>query len=473
MSFFKEIKQQRTFRLTIYGGMFLTLGLVLVTIIGLRQLPAPAGYRYLILIINLLLIVTSALLVYHLFFRFFKPIKLLLQETRETLQGMRKGGITLVRNDEIGVLANNFNQIILDDQMKRIELENFNKELASHAEIIEKTYRELDKKIYDLFTLFSIGKELNSTLSVETILKITCFTTMGQVGVTVMTIMLLEEKDEALMICKYTKGLRDDPHRPKSSRFSVEFLNLLHLNEQPFLFSSLKGKTHLKTEMDFLSAYKTFIIAPLTAKDQVIGMLLLGKKLSGEEFIQGEKDFLATLASLSALAFRNARHYEQAITDDMTKLYLKRYFQLRLEDEIKRATRYHSKITLIMMDIDLFKKINDTYGHVPGDKVLMRVAEEIRENFRDVDITARYGGEEFAVIMPEVSKNHALIAAERLRKNIEDISFQMKRKKVKITISIGLAEFPEDGESPIQLVEAADGALYRAKENGRNQTKLA
>ncbi len=469
---FKGIKQQQSvFWLAIYGSVFLTLGLVLSTIIGLRQLTA--GYRVLILVVNGLLIVVAVLLIYQLFFRFFKPIKLLLRETRETLQGIRKDGITMVRDDEIGVLANNFNRIILDDQMKRIELENSNQELASHADIIEKTYRELDKKIYDLFTLFGIGKELNSTLSLETILKITCFTSMGQVGVTVMTIMLLEEKGETRMVCQYTKGLRKDPKRPEACRFSMEFLSLLRLNEQPFLFSALEGRPHLKTEMDFLNKYKTFIIAPLTAKDQVIGMLLLGKKLSGEEFVQGEKNFLATLASLAALALRNARYYEQAITDDLTKLYLKRYFQLRLEDEIKRATRYQNKITLIMMDLDHFKEINDTYGHVQGDKVLNRIGEAIRENFRDVDVAARYGGEEFSVIMPEVSKSLALIAAERLRKYIENISFRVNEKGINVTISIGLAEFPEDGKSPIQLVEAADKALYCAKENGRNQTMLA
>lgn len=468
--FEKIIQQQSMYRLAIYGNLILVLGLVLSTLTGLLL---PAGYRIFVVIINGLLLVIVVLNIYQLVFRFLKPIMLLLRETRETLQGIRKGGITLVRDDEIGVLASNFNQIILDDQMKRIEQENTNKELASHADIIEKTYRELDKKVYILSTLFNIGKELNSTLSVETILKNTCFTSMGQVGVTVMTIMLLEEKDESRMLCKYSRGLRDDPRRAKSFRFSTEFLNLLRLNEQPFLFSGLKGRSHLKTEVDFLSSYKTHVIASLTAKDQVIGMLLLGKKLSGEEFIRNDKDFLATLASLSALALRNARHYEQAITDDMTKLYLKRYFQLRLEDEIKRAAQYQGKITLIMMDIDHFKKINDTYGHVQGDKVLSRIGEVIKHNFRDVDITARYGGEEFSVILPEVSKNHALIAAERLRKNIENIFFQINREKIKVTISSGLAEFPEDGKSPVQLVEAADSALYRAKENGRNQTMLA
>jgi len=153
---FKESKQKKSiFWLIIYGGMVLTLGMIFSTIIGFRLLPA--GYRTYIIIMNGLLVVMAGLICYLLFFRFLKPIDILLRETRETLQGIRKGGITLVRDDEIGILANNFNQIILDDQIKRRELEKSNKELASHADIIEKTYRELDKKIYALSTLFSIG----------------------------------------------------------------------------------------------------------------------------------------------------------------------------------------------------------------------------------------------------------------------------------------------------------------------------
>jgi diguanylate cyclase (GGDEF)-like protein len=309
---------------------------------------------------------------------------------------------------------------------------------------------------------------------VETILKITCFTSMGQLAITTMTILFLEEADdEQIMVKKYTKGLRKDPQRPEQLKTSNDFLNLLRVNEQSLPFSDLQGKQAFKAEVDFFNAYKAYLIAPLMAKDQIIGLMLLGKKLSGEEFVQGEKDFINTLASLSALALRNALHYEQAITDAMTKLFLKRYFQLRLDDEIKRADRYHNKMTLLMSDIDHFKRINDSYGHTKGDEVLIAVANAIKENFRDVDVPARYGGEEFAVIMPEVTKVEAMIPAERLRKAIEEIPFVLNGENVKVTISIGLAEYSQDAQTPLQLIEAADAALYRAKENGRNRTLLA
>jgi diguanylate cyclase (GGDEF)-like protein len=466
------LKRGRYNAVIVLGCLIILCCLVMVTF-GFFQ-PDP-GLRLLLLSLGFGLMAVTGLAVYYTYDQLFKPIHLLIRETEETLQGIREGGISLVRDDEIGRLANNFNQIVLDAQMKRLELETSNRELASHAEIIEKTYRELDKKVYDLFTLFNIGKELNSTLSVETILKISCFTSMGQLGTTTMTITFLDEEGpQPRLIKMYQKGLRSDPQRSESVSTSEPFLNFLRQREQQaLLLHELESRPEFKAEMDFFAAYKTYMIVPLLAKDQIIGAMMISKKLSGEEFGQGEKDFINTLASLAALALRNARHYEQAITDAMTKLYLKRYFQLRLDDEIKRAERYHNKLTLLMSDIDHFKSVNDTYGHTKGDEVLIAVAKAIKENFRDVDVPARYGGEEFSVIMPEVSKEEAVIPSERLRKAVESIPFVLNGVNVKVTISIGLAEYHRDAQTPLQLIEAADAALYRSKENGRNQITLA
>jgi diguanylate cyclase (GGDEF)-like protein len=260
---------------------------------------------------------------------------------------------------------------------------------------------------------------------------------------------------------------------PETLKVNPAFISLLSLSDHPLEMLSLAEQPDLRVEAAYFEEMKIALLAPLKAKDQVIGVLIIGKKLSGEGFAPGENDFIATLTSLAALALRNARHYEQAITDDMTKLFLKRYFQLRLIDEIKRAARYDSKVALLMLDIDHFKRINDTYGHPRGDDVLIGISKAIKANFRDVDIPARFGGEEFSVIMPEVTKADAWVAAERLRKTIESLSFEFNGHKVSLTISIGIAEFPDDAQNPIQLVEKADAALYRSKQSGRNQTHLS
>lgn len=451
-------------------GLVFISGLFVCTLLSLRFLNTVWGLA--MLGVSLFLLCFSFLLLYELVILFFRPIQTLIQQSEETLKGERSNGISISGEDEVGRLANNFNQIILDARMKRLELESSNLELASHAAIIEKTYRELDKKVYDLFTLFNIGKELNSTLSVENILKIACFTSMGQLGVTAITMALFDER-QGDFTATFSKGLRDVAGKQTRFTLSEAILGRIRTSETILYIDSLAGIPECQKDLEVLAVFKVVMIFPLVAKDQIIGLMLMGKRLSKEEVSQGEKDFISTLASLAALALRNAQHYEQAITDDMTQLYLKRYFQLRLEEEMKRASRYLGKLTVLMLDIDFFKRINDTYGHPKGDQVLTRVAKAIRENFRDVDVAARYGGEEFSVLMPEVGKDLAWIAAERLRKAVENLVFPVENGETKVTVSIGLAEFPTDGQNPLQLVEAADAALYRSKQNGRNQTTLA
>lgn len=459
------------FTLILSGSLTTILGLI-AAFFFIFQIPNLA-LRLALSGLIVLLIAFNLFLTYYVISQIYKPIQVLIRETEETLQGLRQGDISLVRDDEIGLLANNFNQIILDSQMKRMELESSNMELASHAEIIEKTYRELDKKVYDLFTLFNIGKELNSTLALDQILKITSLTCMGQLGITTMAIMTLDNREGAKMSIIYEKRMRDKQEINKTFVFCDEFMNLMHQAEQPLLVSDLVSKPEFSKELEYFTTLKINMFTPLTVKKNVIGMLMMGRKLSQEEFSQGEKDFVMTLGSLSAIAMENARLYELAITDAMTKLYLKRYFQLRLDDELKRAERYHGKVSLLMTDIDHFKSVNDTYGHTKGDEVLIAVAKAIKDNFRDVDIPARYGGEEFCVLMPEVAKEDALIAAERLRKTLEKSPRKLGNDVKVITISIGIAEFPRDGKTPMELIEAADAALYRSKESGRNRTTLA
>ncbi len=470
MSYWTHFRRSK-FKFIFLGSLIMTCGLIVSAFLTLRF--PDASMRYAVLGLIGLLIALNVFFFIYILIQLYRPIQTLIKETEETLQGLRQGEISLVRDDELGLLANSFNQIILDAQMKRMELETSNIELASHAEIIEKTYRELDKKVYDLFTLFNIGKELNSTLSMESILKIACFTSMGQLGITIMTIMLLETRAGNTMGIVYEKGIRGKQERMQSVVCSEEFINLLRMAEQPVLFSELENKPEFEKEAAFFIEHKSAMIIPLTVKKNVVGMLLMGKKLSGEDFNQGEKDFVNTLGSLAAIALENARLYELAITDAMTKLYLKRYFQLRLDDEFKRAERYRGKVSMAMIDIDHFKRINDTFGHTKGDEILISVATSIKENFRDVDIAARYGGEEFSVIMPEVTKEEALIAVERLRKTVENVPHEINGKNVVITISIGVAEAPRDINTPLGLIEAADAALYRSKENGRNRSTLA
>ncbi len=157
--------------------------------------------------------------------------------------------------------------------------------------------------------------------------------------------------------------------------------------------------------------------------------------------------------------------------DKLTGLLNRGGIDKRLEEEINRGRRYNNSFSIAMMDIDHFKKVNDTYGHQAGDIVLRNVSESIAKNMRDSDYAGRYGGEEFLIVMPHTDKKQAFTAAERIRKALEGTG--IKDTDIKITISGGISSYPEDGDEYRKIVSSADSALYTAKNSGRNCVKTS
>jgi diguanylate cyclase (GGDEF)-like protein len=158
-----------------------------------------------------------------------------------------------------------------------------------------------------------------------------------------------------------------------------------------------------------------------------------------------------------------------AITDSLTSLYNRRHFSKVGEEEVQRACRYGRSLSAIMMDIDYFKRVNDTFGHKVGDQILQGVAGSCRKELRGVDVVGRYGGDEFVILLPENDRAAAGKVAERLRKNIADIHINTAKGPVKITASLGVASVDCDKPSLETLLSRADKALYVAKKRGRNR----
>ncbi len=158
-----------------------------------------------------------------------------------------------------------------------------------------------------------------------------------------------------------------------------------------------------------------------------------------------------------------------SIYDSLTESYNRRYFMMRLLEEFSRAQKFSLNISFVMIDIDNFKKINDTYGHLVGDVVLKEIAKAIKENVREIDSVSRLGGEEFAVILPETDKAAAIIAAERIRGKVSQKMIRAFDEVLSVTISIGIASFPQNTLYADVLMEIADKALYQAKQSGKNQ----
>jgi diguanylate cyclase (GGDEF)-like protein len=159
-----------------------------------------------------------------------------------------------------------------------------------------------------------------------------------------------------------------------------------------------------------------------------------------------------------------------ALRDGLTKLFNKRYFLERLDSELKFAQRHETALTLLMLDIDFFKKVNDTHGHLAGDMVLVAIANQLSRAVRNEDVVARFGGEEIAIVLRAINIDNAAQMAERLRKLVEGTVIPFESKELRATVSIGIAGFPSTPAKTVdQLVDAADKALYRAKQSGRNR----
>lgn len=216
-----------------------------------------------------------------------------------------------------------------------------------------------------------------------------------------------------------------------------------------------------------LSAYKDWIVLPLEIDRVNAGYLVA----NGIE--DNQRDKFNILAQQFVLGIKRAILYhrvqELAITDTLTGVLSRRHWLERFSQEFERSKKFKYRFSFLMIDIDHFKSCNDRYGHLVGDAILRGVSERIKENIRQVDLIGRYGGEEFSVILTETDRDGALLAAERIRRAVEEECIKIYDESLNISVSIGIAIFPEHAGSTQALIEKADHALYQAKQTGRNR----
>lgn len=410
----------------------------------------------------------------HLFLT--KPLRRLVQVMRKAEEGELVVRADDSSSDEIGALARAFNQMLARlTSMKADEIDTHRDLAAAQEELslkkqLELVNHSLERRVSEVSLLYDVSRSLNATLQLPELLSRISQLVGERLKVPKFSIMLLEDGRLEVKSAYPTAdviGMVFDVGNGACGR-AAETRKAVYV-------ADLEADTEIYVRKRPSTPESGSLLAiPMIHQDTVMGVLNL-ERPEKNAFAQDEIELLSAVASQAAIAVQNARLHEQtvalSITDPLTGAPNRRHLMTRLEMEVARANRFGTQLSVLMVDIDHFKQLNDLNGHRAGDEVLRKVCDLLRANVRKVDLLARYGGEEFVIILPQVTKDEGWEVAEKLRKVIEETDFEYGKTQPlgKITISVGLANLPVDAESQENLVDCADSALYACKRAGRNK----
>lgn len=242
---------------------------------------------------------------------------------------------------------------------------------------------------------------------------------------------------------------------------------------EPISFDLLRHRLEGPSPIDLFSEVSPEIVVPVVGPAALYGLILIGAKVLEGQYSAREIAYLDKLMASLAVSIQNNLHYEHSVRDVKTGLFNHGFFMGRLQEEIARGKRANYSFAVIVLDVDLFKKFNDSYGHLAGDRVLEGIAETLKKTVRDLDVPARFGGEEFTVLLPESNREQAWTVSERLRKSIAELRIPWAVPLPAVTVSAGIAVFESGGEMEADsLLSRADEALYISKKRGRNRSTV-
>ena len=334
--------------------------------------------------------------------------------------------------------------------------------MSSDYDVLHKQNVLLRRQVEHLSILREIGLAISASLDLNETLQIIASVVQGALDVKRVTIFEIEKADDVL--------------RPVVARYGSDLITRARLEEEVV---SRRGTPHgealaQKSVVLVNQAPKSAAYVPLLTKNESVGLLLIEDPRDTLPFNQDDLALFQQLGSQIAIAIHNAHLYAMAVTDGLTGLFVRRYFDLRMEEELAKARRYQRPFSLLLFDIDHFKKFNDTHGHQTGDMVLKQFAKILQRGTRAADICCRYGGEEMAIILPETALDEATILANKLCVAVRNNVFTgSSGQDLSVTTSIGVAEFAPAYETVQSMVEAVDAMLYQAKKLGRNRVEIA
>ncbi len=346
--------------------------------------------------------------------------------------------------------------------------------------------RSIKKQELDFTTVMEIANQINAksldSHGMESYIGYIVSTTRGKFAVSKVFLLRQSELESSRIVL--------NPPRPGQPGFEFDakgsFGQRVCQTARPFFLRQLDAKEWDFPEIEFLRANEVELCVPLIRRDDqagvdLKGLLALGRRIVKLPYSESELNFMGLLADMIAISFHNAQLHRRSIVDALTQVYSRGHFDMHLVMEVARADRYTRQqpgdeirvVSLILADIDHFKKINDNYGHPVGDAALRAIAAALKDGIRKSDVIARYGGEEFALVAPETKKEEGYNLAERLRKKIGSLTIDTPKGPISVSASFGVAAYPGDARDTRSLVAAADRALYRAKEAGRNRVVQA
>lgn len=374
---------------------------------------------------------------------------------------------------------------------KKDYLEIYERNLELEKEIAERT-KELNIANKRMLTLQHIWEMMNSARPLESVLETIVNSLQGELGYLHSTILRVQEDEKGKFMAVIAEADNSVITRVNNIIHIPMQMRRLKYAEDSAYFQALSERRIIQVkdisvalrniipdmEDDIFKKVmagmrsKAIIMIPLYSRNKPFGLFCVFS--SRDELADSELDFLTIFAQQIEMAITIAALFQevrdQAITDGLTGLYNRRYFEEYISKEVTRSIRQNQPFSVVGIDLDFLKKINDEHGHAYGDLAIKTVAEVLKSNARSIDIPARMGGEEFNVLLPGIDSNGAMTAAERIRKAIESQELDVIGN---ITASIGVATFMEHSDSLDELLELTDQAMYQSKRNGRNQVTMA
>ena len=333
----------------------------------------------------------------------------------------------------------------------------------------------LVEQVQELKGIINVAQVVVSSLALDEVLQNILHSAMAVMDMPAGTIVLYDEKTSLLELHAHA-GLSEqfvalDRWRVKPTGLTHEILE----GGELFIVNDTESSELFNNPLAIAEGIRSLIAVPLKIKQSTIGILYLND-FKEREFVAVKLELLSILTSFAAMSIDHARLHERtlqlACTDGLTGLFNHRQFKKIFTNEVARANRYKKTLSIILLDVDDFKKFNDTYGHPNGDVVLQEMANMLRELLRDCDTLFRYGGEEFVAVLPETDLLEAIKVAERIRIFVETESPRFLTKITKthgVTVSVGVASLPVDGTDPNALLKTVDDLMYQAKREGKNR----